>query len=454
MDSSSTTTQPIAIQAIPFVPGQAQGSLCFDPMTADASSIVVLHWPQLKQLRQRPAAAIVVGYAPLAHPMIRLFGLGVPTVVINEEQADVLESVKPAQTLMLEVNGNNGSICTLAHFASSSSLPLIQPRTNEPVRTADGVDVVLRASAGTLTSVQRAKHNGAAGIGLLRSELFNPADGSLPDAEFYHGVIGRVCNIMAPQPITVRLIDIAEDKRPPWLPRITGMQGPLGLKGARLYKIKVVRSALLAQLEAIDSLAAHYPLSLMLPFIVHPEEFLHWREWLVQRLSNPIAIGTMIETPAAALALPEFMRLADFVAIGCNDLMQCLFAVDRDIVEVGHLLDPYSPFLFRFIRQLAQSIDDDDLPRVQLCGLLSQIPGILPIMLGLGYHHFSVEPCMIPYLSRTIAETTLSQSRKLANDVCLAHDSGEVCRQLNIPGTGAWRESIKVTGPVAAPALY
>lgn len=74
--SQATMTHPTIIHAIPFVPGQAEGRLCFGPQAVEANSIVVLHWWEIKQLNTRPAAVIVVGYAPLAHPMIRLFGLG------------------------------------------------------------------------------------------------------------------------------------------------------------------------------------------------------------------------------------------------------------------------------------------------------------------------------------------------------------------------------------------
>lgn len=216
------------------------------------------------------------------------------------------------------------------------------------------------------------------------------------------------------------------------------MQGPLGLKGPRLYEYEPVRQVVLAELTALNALAEQYPLSLMLPYIVLPDEFLHWREVIVEHLSVAMPIGTMIETPAAALALPEFMQLADFVAIGCNDLMQCLFAADRDIVEVGHLLDPYSPFLFRFMCQIAESVDEHELSRVQLCGLLSQIPGVIPIMLGLGYRYFSVEPNLIPYLAQAIRETSLNEARLLAHDVCQAHHAGEVRERLGMAKASVW----------------
>ena len=414
------------IHAIPFVPGQAEGRLSFGPGEIESDSIVVLRWWEIKQLARRPAAVIIVGYAPLAHPMIRLFGFGLPTVVVNEQQA---AGLVPGQRLMID--GDKGLIASAGKLkVDPVASSVLKP--DEVLHTADGQTVVLRTSVGSLESAKRAKQFGASGIGLLRSERFNPADGSQPDADFYHRTFDELCRTVAPMSVTIRLLDIVQDKRPPWLDEISGMQGPLGLKGARLYDTEPVRSVLHAELEAINALAKQYPLSLLLPYIGQPEEFLHWREMISRRLSLDIPIGTMIETPAVALALPEFLQMADFVAIGCNDLMQCLFAADRDVVEVGHLLDPYSPFLFRFMQHLAESISEADMSRVQLCGLLSQFPGVMPIMLGLGYRYFSVEPYLIPYLVQTIRNTTITDTQKLADDVCRAHDAGTVRQRLDL----------------------
>lgn len=420
LTSEDTRLHPVTIHAMPFVPGQAEGVLCIGPQRVEANSIVVLRWWEIRQVYQRPAAVIVVGYAPLAHPMIRLFGMGVPTVVVTEQQAAGLVAGQP-----LVVDASRGMITSEGHANVAMDVPpAIDP--GETLQTADGCKVVLRTSVGSLESAQRAKQFGASGIGLVRSERFNPDDGSLPDTDFYQTQLGQICEAVAPMPVTVRLLDIAADKCPTWLGEVPGMQGPLGLKGVRLYNMEPVRQVVMAELEAINALAGQYPLSVMLPYVVHPEEFLQWQNEIRRHLPAELPVGSMVETPIAALALPEFLQLADFVAIGCNDLMQCLFAADRDITEVGHMLDPYSPFLYRFMHQLAESINEEDISRVQLCGLLSQFPGVMPIMLGLGYRQFSVEPYLIPYLAESIRQTNLVDAGRLAEDVCQARHSDTV----------------------------
>jgi phosphoenolpyruvate-protein kinase (PTS system EI component) len=111
--------------------------------------------------------------------------------------------------------------------------------------------------------------------------------------------------------------------------------------------------------------------------------------------------------------------------------MQCLFAADRDLPELSAHLDPYAPVLYRFLRQAAEAAGEN-LGNVQLCGLLPQMPGVLPVLLGMGYSAFSVEPMMIPYLARITAETSQSQAQVLVDEICAAKESREVRELLGL----------------------
>ncbi len=204
------------------------------------------------------------------------------------------------------------------------------------------------------------------------------------------------------------------------------------MQGARLFDREPVRSVLYALLDGIDNLIDSYDLRLLIPYVVNIEEYRHWRTEIEQRISSSLPIGAMAETPAAVLAMPNWFEAADFVSIGCNDLMQCLFAADRDLYELRDYIDPYSPVLYRFLKQAAEAAGDH-LDKVQLCGLLPQLPGILPVLLGLGFHNYSVEPVMIPHLARIAGETTLSNAEDLAQQVCVAAESRKVRELLELP---------------------
>ena len=53
-----------------------------------------------------------------------------------------------------------------------------------------------------------------------------------------------------------------------------------------------------------------------------------------------VTIGTMIETPRAALRAGEIAEVADFFSFGTNDLTQMTFGFSRDDVE-GRMMDAY-----------------------------------------------------------------------------------------------------------------
>ncbi len=53
-----------------------------------------------------------------------------------------------------------------------------------------------------------------------------------------------------------------------------------------------------------------------------------------------VTIGTMIETPRAALRAAQIAEVADFFSFGTNDLTQMTFGFSRDDVE-GRMMDAY-----------------------------------------------------------------------------------------------------------------
>jgi phosphoenolpyruvate-protein kinase (PTS system EI component) len=234
-----------------------------------------------------------------------------------------------------------------------------------------------------------------------------------------------MCESAAGLPLTIRLFDVAASKHPSWLPLTPVDAGVLGRQGVRLYTDDPVHSIYRAQLQAIDALAPEFEVRILLPYVADLAELQYWRDDIKRQLAFPVVVGAMAETPSAALQLHEWLEVVEFVAIGCNDLMQCLFGADRDLPELRRYLDPYAPTLYRFMRQVADAVQDK-IDVVQLCGVLPQLPGTLPPLLGLGYRVFSVEAALLPYLRQTIAGTHTGEAFMLAERICSAHSSAAV----------------------------
>ena len=406
----------IHIQGMPYVAGSAHGRLQRGMSEHAEGRIVLLDQPP-ETFVSLPAGFVLIDGAPFSHSHISLLGSGVPGIVVSREQVSEL-----ADGMQLLLDGATGLLTTELSTPVRAVTPDI---TTGPSTTRDGITVSLRISARHLLSVQQAAAAGADSIGLLRSEFLTPGNGQQPDADFYRATFGQLAAAASGLPLTIRLFDIATSKYPAWLELPASVCGVLGRQGVRLYSDDAVRRIYRAQLEAIDTLAADHDLRILLPYVADLAELDYWYEDIRQQLEHPVSIGAMAETPAAILQLGEWLELVEFVAIGCNDLMQCLFGADRDMPQLRRYLDPYAPALYRFLRQAAQAIPDR-LAQVQLCGVLPQLPGILPLLLGLGFRVFSVETAQLAYLRQVVAGTDTRKAGALVERVCQARDAAAV----------------------------
>lgn len=412
----------LTLQAIPYVPGQARGILRAGTSAATPETILLLRQSELAALMARPAGIVLLGAAPYSHPALRLLSQGIPTVLAEEGQL-------PGFTEGMEVllDGQSGLLSSPVRADLPDHTP--PPVAGGLVNTRDGSVVELRASVGNSAGAATAMRQGAASIGLVRTEYLFPADGSQPDAHYLAGAFEQVCRTARPLSVTFRLVDIAGDKRPPWLANIPGITRVLGLQGARLYSIEPVRQVYLAELEALARLTPHYRFKVLLPYIVSVAELEALASEVRHRLPQGIPLGAMLETPAAALAVREFLDIVDFTALGCNDLMQCLFAADRDQPELRAWLDPHAPVLYRFLDMVTRRAGSAA-GAPQVCGLLAERPGVLPVLLGLGYRVFSVDPVMLPWLAQTVQQTDMRKAMQLAREVCEATRPEQVSRLL------------------------
>lgn len=415
------------IRGMLYFPGAAAGRLQTAPDRLSAQDIALIKPDEIGRISELPAGFIISDAAPFSHTLIGLLGLGVPTVLIEADQTRLLR-----EGMQVSIDGVTGRIDMNSEIPVRPVTPPPRPATGQAFTLADGTEVRLLASVRSAAAASAAVALGARGIGLVRSEFLTPRHDAVPDAAFYRTCFHELLDAASPLPVTIRLLDLAADKLPVWLPPARGLGQSLGLQGVRLYHTRPVEQVIRDQLAALGELADTRTFRLLIPFIVRPEEFVFWQRRVRACLPDRIAIGAMAETLAAVLDIPRLLDCADFVAIGCNDLMQAVFSADRDDPRLHHYLDPYAPVLFRLLRQVAQS-SGERLDRIQLCGVLPQIQGVMPVLVGLGYRNFSVDAPFIPYLAEGIAGTGLNACKSLAADICAARTTQETLEILQLP---------------------
>jgi phosphoenolpyruvate-protein kinase (PTS system EI component) len=133
----------------------------------------------------------------------------------------------------------------------------------------------------------------------------------------------------------------------------------------------------------------------------------------------------MVEIPSAALAIEQLIKKVDFLAIGTNDLIQYLFAVNRD----NDLLEKYRqnthPAVLSLIKKIVCVANKYD-KEVSVCGEIASDPKIAGLMVGLGIRNLSVQPKSIPLIRREISKYNLKELERMA-EKALNHNKLAEC---------------------------
>lgn len=236
----------------------------------------------------------------------------------------------------------------------------------------------------------------AEGIGLYRTEYeFFARARLLNEDEQYH-LYARVVDAMQGRPVHIRLLDMGGDKPAPFLD-IPREENPcLGFRGARLLQGQP--EILITQARALARASRHGEIHVIYPMIIDLVQFLRLRELIVQNTNDipgrNLRHGLMFEVPSACIAARDLLEVAEFGSIGSNDLIQYLFAVDRNNSLVAYDFSPDKAPFWILLRQIADAARETRRP-LSLCGEMGGQPAYVPRLLDLGITTLSVSPRMI-----------------------------------------------------------
>lgn len=283
-----------------------------------------------------------------------------------------------------------------------------------PCATRDGRPVLLCANITSPQEAVSALEWGCQGIGLFRSEFLFLGRDSCPTEEEQFIAYQQTVLTMGGRPVTIRTLDVGADKQAPCLKLPQEDNPALGFRGIRysLAHPELFR----AQLRAILRASAYGPLSVMFPMVTSVEELRAAKALLEacrQELDaaglpyGDLELGTMIETPAAAILADQLAAEVDFFSLGTNDLTQYLLAADRQNPALDGLYDPHHPALKRLIRHTVEEGHRRGC-RVGMCGELAADPAMTRWLLEAGLDELSVSPAALPGLREHIGNLELS----------------------------------------------
>jgi phosphotransferase system enzyme I (PtsI) len=287
-----------------------------------------------------------------------------------------------------------------------------------PAITKDGTAVTLLANIELPDDCAPALDAGAVGVGLFRSEFLFMGRGAhglrVPDEDEQFEQYRKAVLAMKGRPVTIRTLDVGADK-PLDTSEHTALNPALGLRAIRYCLAEP--QLFLTQLRAILRASAFGKVRILIPMLAHAFEIdqsLKLIEQAKQQLreqdlkfDEAIEVGAMIEIPAAALALPMFVKRMDFLSIGTNDLIQYTLAIDRVDYEVAHLYNPLHPAVLHLIAMTIEAGRKAGID-VAVCGEMAGDIKLTRLLLGMGLREFSMHPAQLLAVKQEILNSDLA----------------------------------------------
>ena len=342
-----------------------------------------------------------------SHTAILARSLAIPAIVALHTSRELLREDE-----LIVVDGTQGVVIVdpdetvLAEYRLKQHQWKLERQKLSRIKTAsaetlDGVHIELHANIELPGDLDAVKHSGATGVGLFRSEFLFMNRKDLPTEDEQFEAYKAVAEGMKGKPVVIRTLDLGADK---------SLNGPDQVSAHSALGLRAIRYCLAepplfnAQLRAILRAARYGDVRILIPMLAGYNEI---RQTLAaitrakeqlqdegRKFADKILVGGMIEIPAAAIALPMFLRHLDFLSIGTNDLIQYTLAIDRTDDSVAHLYDPLHPAVLQLVSSVIRQANAASVP-VAVCGEMAGDVNMTRLLLGFGLREFSMHPANV-----------------------------------------------------------
>jgi phosphotransferase system, enzyme I, PtsP len=367
--------------------------------------------------RSRLRGLVLEEGGPTSHIAIVARALGLPAVGEVENATSLVE---PGDAIIVDGGAGEAQVRPSPEVEQAyAAKARLRARRYEqyrrlrdvPAVTRDGVEIGIELNAGLLVDMTHLPETGAQGVGLFRTELQFMISERMPSAGEQQALYKAVLAAADGRPVTFRTLDIGGDKVLPYMQLVEEENPALGWRAIR---IGLDRPGLLrAQVRALLKAAEGRPLSIMFPMVATCHEFVRAKEIVLReqsylarhdhRLPSELKLGVMVEVPSLLFQIGEIAKLADFLSIGTNDLMQFLFAVDRDNRMVANRFDPLCAPALRALKLVAETAAAAGCPAT-VCGELGGKPLEAMALIALGFRHLSMSPASVGPVKAMVLE--------------------------------------------------
>lgn len=438
-DSEEADERIIITKGLGASPGMASGEVKIVKNTDELDKIekgdvlvTVMTTPDMVPAMKRADGIITDEGGVTCHAAIVSRELGIPCVVGTGDGSKILK-----ENSVVTLDGSKGFVyegklkTTETEAASETKTATIVQ--NNPILTVTEVKV----NVSMPEAAQKASETGADGVGLLRTEHMMLALGVHPKKFIMDGKedelvkalvenILKVADAFYPKTVWYRTLDAPTDE----FQSLEGGENEpyehnpmLGWRGIRreLDEPEILR----AEFKAVKKLheEGYTNIGIMLPLVQHPSELKE-----AKRIAREVGLkpqeniewGIMVETPAAALTIEDFIAEGiDFVSFGTNDLTQYTLAIDRNNEHVAGLYSERHPAIMKLIGRVIKECNKAGV-KTSICGQAGSMPDIVEQLVELGITSVSANTDAVATVREVVARVekklVLKAARKMMQE--------------------------------------
>lgn len=412
----------VIVKGLGASPGMASGEVKIiheidelDKIKDGDIMVTTMTTPDMVPAMKRSSGIITDEGGVTCHAAIISRELGISCVVGTGDATEVLND-----NTKVTLDGKKGLVFEGAFAVKTEPKEEIANETfsSAPIITVTDVKV----NVSMPEAAQKAAATGADGVGLLRTEHMMLTSGVHPKKFILDGKedelikilmenILKVVDVFYPKPVWYRTLDAPTDE---FKTLDGGEDEPyehnpmLGWRGIRreLDETEILK----AEFKAIKKLhgQGYTNIGIMIPLSQNSDELKHAKQIAEEVGLKPhkdVDFGIMVETPAAALTIEDFIDVGiDFVSLGTNDLTQYTLAVDRNNELVAKNYNEEHPAVLKLIERTIRKCNEAGV-KSSICGQAGSKPDVVEKLVEMGIGSVSANTDAVADVRLTVAKS-------------------------------------------------